>query len=93
MASVAVRTAAGDVLSIPTTPADVVGRCPECRRGYREGDWYCDHLATRFGHQVAWLADQSTGGPSAAAGTEPAISATMRVAPAAFAVTFASPTL
>lgn len=92
MGSVAVRTAAGDVLSIPTTPADVVDRCLECRRGFREGDWYCDHLATRCGHQVAWLADQSKGGTSAATGAERAISATRRAAPAAFAVTFASPT-
>jgi hypothetical protein len=56
--SVDVRTAAGSVLSLEVTPADVIGRCDRCRKVFREGDWYCDHMAVRHGHPIAWLSDQ-----------------------------------
>lgn len=58
MGSVGVRTAAGGVLSLEITPADVIGRCDRCRRMFREGDWYCDHLAALRDHPIAWLSDR-----------------------------------
>jgi hypothetical protein len=90
--SVGVRTAAGGVLSIPVVPADVIGRCDRCRCTYREGDWYCTHLAVRYGHAIAWLADLGDG-DTASVTVEPAATLVPRGRPAGFAVSFASPTL
>lgn len=56
--SVGVRTAAGGVLSLEITPADVIDRCDRCRKTFREGDLFCDHLAALHGHPIAWLSDQ-----------------------------------
>lgn len=47
------------------TPADVVDRCGRCRQTYREGDWFCDHLAAQHGYTIARLATASL--PSAGA--------------------------
>lgn len=88
MGSVGVRTAAGGVLSLEVTPADVVGRCERCRKTYREGDWYCDHLAAVHGHPLAWLSDQRPDVP-VAIGSAP--EPTGRQAPRAFTVAFRSP--
>jgi hypothetical protein len=83
--SVGVRTAAGGTLSLTVTPADVIGRCDHCRRTYREGDWYCDHLAARHGHRIAWMADQTSTTPAA---VEPPSPQLETAPPAAFAVSF-----
>ena len=56
--SVSIRTAAGGILNLPVTPADIVDRCSPCRQTFREGDWYCAHLAAKHGHQIALMADQ-----------------------------------
>lgn len=88
MGTVGVRTAAGGVLSLEVTPADVIGRCDRCRTVFREGDWYCAHLAALHGHPLAWLSDQRPDVP-AAVGAAPELGG--RVAPLAFTVAFRSP--
>lgn len=90
---VGVRTAAGGTLSLEITPADVIGHCAPCRTTYREGDWYCPHLAARYGHPIAWLADQNHGGVTAATATRHPVSTADRALPDRFAVTFESPGL
>lgn len=91
MGSVGVRTAAGGVLSLEVTPADVIGRCDRCLRTFREGDWYCTCLAARYGHAIAWLDDR--GSDSTGAALERAAPPASVVRPASFAVTFESPAL
>lgn len=76
--AVSVRTAAGGLLSLEITPADVLDRCSRCRVTYREGDLYCSHLQARYGHQVALLADRHQAGTPAAA--EPADGGRARLA-------------
>ncbi|AHH98307.1 hypothetical protein [Kutzneria albida] len=53
-----IRTTRGAVLPISITPADVIASCDTCQVRVREGDWYCQHLAARYGHQVALLTDK-----------------------------------
>lgn len=80
MGHVGVRTAAGGVLSLEVTPADVIGRCDPCRRRYREGDMYCEHLAGAHGHPIARLTDQPDHAEPRAGGPAPAPAAS-RYAP------------
>lgn len=91
MGSVGVRTAAGGVLSLPTTPADVIGRCDRCRRTYREGDWYCDHLAAQIGHPIAWLSDQPGRDHGPAAESHESAAPEHQAAEPMFLPTFLSP--
>lgn len=91
MGSVGVRTAAGGVLSLEVTPADVIGRCDRCCTTFREGDWYCRCLAARYGHAIAWLDDRGSG--STGVPLERVASPASVVRPAGFAVTFESPAI
>lgn len=74
------------MLSLEVTPADVIGRCDRCRRRFREGDLYCEHLAAQFGHPIAWLSDQPEH-----AGPAPAGPSTHRAAASACTPVFLDP--
>lgn len=50
-----VRTSSGVSFTADIVPADVVDRCDQCCRVFREGDWFCDELAALRGHTIARL--------------------------------------